>query len=206
MSYSKMDRLFPLHLTVMTESELAQSIAIALREDYGDFSSAVKVIGRQTGANLRAIKNWFEARHTPTSCHLLALARISPSTLKIVLGQMGGTDLYEAFILLSGTEKKTIQYPKLGLQNQSYSAENCTIAEARAPIIFEDMNRRQIWFLEQLRQNRRVRAADITAHWSVSTRTAKGDVAGVMRLQLIRFVGARKTGWYEAIHWPESDI
>lgn len=75
-------------------------VASALRHDYGDLPSAVKQIGLQTGANLRAIRNWYEGRHAPSSIHLLRLARSSPQILQLVLEQVGGAELADAFSLL----------------------------------------------------------------------------------------------------------
>ena len=42
------------------------------------------------------------------------------------------------------------------------------------------------------------KADHIAAIWQVSIRMAKYDVEVLVKTGLIRFVGARKTGWYEA--------
>lgn len=60
------------------------------------------------------------------------------------------------------------------------------------------LNQRQLWFLGELQNHKEVRAEDIATAWEVALRTAKRDVAGLSAAGMIRFVGARKTGWYEA--------
>jgi hypothetical protein len=59
MSQSKKDQLFPIKPKAISDDELAQIVASALRQDFGDTPSAVKRIGQLTNANLRAIKNWY---------------------------------------------------------------------------------------------------------------------------------------------------
>lgn len=205
MSYPKMDRLFPLENSRLTEVELALRIATALRDDFDDFSSSIKHIGQQTGANLRAIKNWIDARNAPSSIHLLALARISPSTLRIVLEQVGGSDLFDAFELLSPRPKSKKMTSKNIIPLTIYSAENCTINVSIAREVASKTNQRQLWFLGHLQQRRQLKARDIVVYWRVSTRTAKTDLARMIQMGLIRFVGAKKTGWYESLI-PEGFI
>jgi len=58
------------------------------------------------------------------------------------------------------------------------------------------VNDRQEWFLEQLAAVRQARAADLAAHWGVSEKTAKRDIAYLKRRGLIEFVGSPKKGFY----------
>ncbi len=185
MSRSKKDRLFPGGANRITDLELAELVAAALRQDYGDLPSAVKQIGRRTGANLRAIKNWYEARHAPSSSHLLTLARSSPGILKLVLEQVGGSDLFDAFQLLGGqSAAQKIRPPHVPI--------NVPI-KTSLPIL----NERQSWFLEALENEIQVRITDIAARYGVSLKTAKRDVAWLKSCNLILFIGARKTGRYQ---------
>ena len=115
MSRSKKDRLFPIKPQPVSDEELAKIVAFALHQDFGDSASAVKNIGRLTNANLRAIKNWYEARNAPSSGHLLLLARSSPSILKFILMQIGGEDLWDAFRLLSGHALASAPEPEMSV-------------------------------------------------------------------------------------------
>jgi hypothetical protein len=45
----------------------------------------MKTISIMTGANERAVKNWYQARNAPSAYHLVALARHSDDILRLVL-------------------------------------------------------------------------------------------------------------------------
>lgn len=169
----------------------------ALRHDYGDLPSAVKQIGIQTGESLRAIRNWYEGRHAPSSVHLLRLARSSPRILQLVLEQIGGTELAEAFGLLESTlgSREDSQSPIQ--QGQIYSEKNCTINDVEKQEAIESLNHRQRWFIVKLQtMERPVRTNDICIRWKVSARTAKSDIAKMVLLKLMCFKGSKKTGSY----------
>ena len=54
---------------------------------------------------------------------------------------------------------------------------------------------RQRWFLEQLVARKQIRSSDLAAHWSISEKTAKRDIADLKGKGLIEFVGAPKNGF-----------
>ena len=192
MSHVKKDRSFPIKPRAISDDELAQIVAAALRHDFGDMASAVKRIGQLTNANLRAIKNWYEARNAPSSGHLLLLARSSPSILKFILEQIGGEDLWDAFQLLSHHALTSAHEPETSVFSDGNSAENVPI---NVPL--KSMNERQRWFLILLRRKNKARAEDIASHFDVALKTAKRDIQALKDMSRIRFVGARKTGRYE---------
>ncbi len=199
MSYPKKDRVFPVKKTQMTEAELAQLVASALRHDYGDLPSAVKQIGLQTDANLRAIRNWYEGRHAPSSMHLLRLAKSSPQILQLVLQQIGGEELADAFSILAGRHESKTKGASVQKSDEVYGEKNCTINNKLSSELSEQLNKRQLWFLEELQSGKTIKTEGICIRWNVSLRTAKSDVARVVALQLVRFVGAKKTGYYALI-------
>lgn len=194
MSKSKKDRLFPIKPQAVSDEELARIVASALRQDFGDGASAVKRIGQLTNANLRAIKNWYEARNAPSSGHLLLLARSSPSILKFILMQIGGEDLWDAFRLLSSHALATAPEPETPVYSDRSVTKNVPI---NVPI--KSLNERQRWFLILLKRKNKARAEDIANHFEVALKTAKRDIEGLKDGGKIRFVGARKTGRYEII-------
>lgn len=49
------------------------------------------------------------------------------------------------------------------------------------------------------RQAYPARARDIAAHWKVSIKSARRDLAGLCACDLLRFVGARKNGRYQLV-------
>ncbi len=196
MSVPKKDRVFPVKSVGISDTELAKLVAAGLRKDYGDLPSAIKEIGLKTGANLRAIKNWYQGRNAPSSSHLLTLARSSPSILQIVLEQVGGADLRDAFMLLEMGDNKGMD-GKTILKNAPEIAENSfRIHVDISPAIAGKLNERQLWFLGILQQGQKLKTADIAAQWHVTDRSARGDVAALAELGLIRLEGSRKTGWY----------
>jgi hypothetical protein len=195
MSYAKKDRPFPIKPKAITDAELAKIVAAALRQDFGKSTSAVKRIGQTTSANLRAIRNWYEAKNCPSSGHLLLLARSSPSILKFVLQQIGGTDLWEMFELRQSTDEPRRSAAQ-GQSSKIYGEKYFTINVSLPPTAAGKLNQRQLWFLGQLQQKRPVKTGDIAAQWHTTTRTAKADVAKLVGMRLIRFEGARKTGRY----------
>ena len=194
MSRSKKDRLFPIKPQAVSDDELAKIVASALRHDFGESTSAIKQIGQLTNANLRAIKNWYEARNAPSSGHLLLLARSSPSILKFILVQIGGEDLWDAFRLLSHHALADAPEPETPPQKAKNTAKNVPI---NVPI--KSLNERQRWFLILLRRKNEASAEDIAGHFDVALKTARRDMEGLKEAGKIRFVGARKTGSYEII-------
>jgi len=194
MSHSKKDRLFPIKPQAVSDDELAKIVASALRHDFGDSASAIKRIGQLTNANLRAIKNWYEARNTPSSGHLLLLARSSPSILKFILQQIGGEDLWDAFQLLSHHALATVPEPETPIYSAKSVTENVPI---NVPL--KSLNERQRWFLLLLRRKKTACAEDITEHFGVALKTARRDIEALKSAKKIKFFGSKKTGSYEII-------
>ena len=62
--------------------------------------------------------------------------------------------------------------------------------------INETLSERQRWLLDQLSQGQKPRAKDIAAHFDVTEKTAKRDIAGLKARGLVEFTGAPKTGYY----------
>ncbi len=90
MSFQKNDRKVRL-----TNAEYGMAIAAALRDAFGDSRSAIKVVARVTGANERAVRNWFEAKNGPSGCHLISLLQHSDPVLIAVLSLSGRSILVE---------------------------------------------------------------------------------------------------------------
>ncbi len=197
MSFSKKEQVFRGRSGVIPDTELAQIIADALRNDFGESSSTIKKIGQVTNENLASIKHWYTARHVPSSAHLLVLARSSPSILKFVLEQIGGSDLVEAFGLLSSrdseNQKSTVPVPRGGI----YTDKIVSINVDMPLYLIGKLNGRQLWFLAMLRQGHAPKAEDLAIVCSTDIRTARRDVAELIKMKLIYFAGARKNGTYQ---------
>jgi hypothetical protein len=190
----KKDRSFPIKPRALSDDELTQIVAAALRQDFGDMVSAVKRIGQLTNTNLRAIKNWYEARNTPSSGHLLLLARSSPSILKFIMEQIGGEDLWDAFHLLSYHAPTSTQGP----EKADFKAK-ITYKNVRINVPRKSLNARQRWFLILLHHKNTASAEDIVGHFGVAIKTAERDLVSLKEVGKIRFVGSKRTGSYEII-------
>lgn len=80
-------------------------IAGALRREFGAVPGAVKQVVRITGANERAVRNWFEARNAPSGENLVALMRQSEEVLETVLQLAGRQELVTARRLSGARDK-----------------------------------------------------------------------------------------------------
>jgi hypothetical protein len=87
-------------------------IADALRRDLGKTHAAVKTVVERTGANERAVKNWFAAKNGPNGHHLVKLMQTSDGVLEAVLIMAGRGDLVAAK-KLADTEQLLIQMLEL---------------------------------------------------------------------------------------------
>jgi predicted HTH transcriptional regulator len=58
------------------------------------------------------------------------------------------------------------------------------------------VNERQRWFLDEITNGIACGAAEVAAHFHVTEKTAKRDLADLKARQLIEFVGAPKNGFY----------
>lgn len=197
MSFSKMDQVFPSKLGRLSETEFAEIVAHALRHDFGETPSAIKHIGKLTGANLRTIKNWYKAGNMPSSVHLLLLGKSSSTLLKFILEQLGGGDLRDAFELLNGHMTGTKGELKFSSDGGIYSDNFVTINVIVETSDIYDLNQRQLWFLGQLQKDLKLKAEDISEIWKVTLRTAKRDVAVLIEKKIICFMGPKKTGCYK---------
>lgn len=83
----------------------AETVADALRREFGGTPAAVKVVVRLTRANERAVKNWFDAKNGPSGENLMILLRHSDEVLESVLQLAGRQDLIVARKLAGAREK-----------------------------------------------------------------------------------------------------
>lgn len=82
-----------------------EAVAGALRREFGAVPGAVKQVVRITGANERAVRNWFEARNAPSGENLVALMRQSEEVLETVLQLAGRQELVTARRLSGARDK-----------------------------------------------------------------------------------------------------
>lgn len=78
---------------VLLESDLAQQIGEALRQELGATRQSSKTIMRWTGVSDTTARLWLCGRVSPSGAHLVALAANSPSVMTVFLTLSGHTDL-----------------------------------------------------------------------------------------------------------------
>ena len=180
----------------------AETIAELLKREHGGTHRAVKQVMRLTDASERTVKHWLAAQHGPDTVFFLRLLTNSPVIRAFVIGliessQGAGQDRQVAGQQAARLSSKT---PDTQLPRQD-RRQNDRINDPKTdPIndpITDALNERQRWFLSRVGAGHQCRAADISAYWKVSPKTARRDVAGLCALGLIRFTGARRNGRYQ---------
>jgi hypothetical protein len=89
---SKSGKSFPMGDHQVRPS-FTQTIASALKAEFGGGPSALKSVARITGANERAVRNWFEGKNGPSGENLIILVQHSDTVLQTVLGLANRRDL-----------------------------------------------------------------------------------------------------------------
>lgn len=74
----------------------AVAISEALHREFEGNASAVKTIAKLTGANERAVKNWYDGKNGPSGEFLVILCRHSEQVFEAVLTLSGRNDVLEA--------------------------------------------------------------------------------------------------------------
>lgn len=184
MSFTNNDQVF--HR--ISEQELSEIIAYNLRKDHGYHGSSVKNIARMIGLNPRIVRNWYEGRNIPSLSNFLRLISCSPSLMKSFLELAESTQ--------NGRSSTAVKTDALSQANNNYGDISVTINVELNRKTLLKLNQRQLWFYGFLQKGMSVNAEDIANVWDVNIRTAKRDIAGLVALNLIEFVGAPKTGRY----------
>ena len=163
-------------------------------------ASAVKQIAQITGAETLTVSNWYQGKNVPSSRHLLDLARVSPSILRFVLSQIGGELLVEAYDIFTDRANHPTHHPHT-VKASVISNENVSDNVSINPAFSMSINRRQQWFLVQLRAGANVTAKDIATNWDVDVRTAWRDIDSLIKSKHVRFTGSRRLGHYHTVNF-----
>jgi hypothetical protein len=198
MSPSKKDRNLPAGSGLISDAQLAQIIASALREDFGDTPSAIKKIGRLTSANLRAIKNWYSGTNAPSSRYLLILARMSPTILRFILMQVGGEDLWDVFDHFHRSNPQPTEGEPAKRKGRPGRPEGPPRPmDVTMDVTLITSKERGDWFMAELIGGRKAKARDLAEHCNVDLRTARRDISMLVRSRRAVFRGSKRNGWYE---------
>jgi hypothetical protein len=83
----------------------SDAIARALHREFDSTHAAVKTVVALTGANERAVRNWFEGKNGPNGEFLIALCRHSNQVLDTFLLLAGRTDHLKARKVVEAKQK-----------------------------------------------------------------------------------------------------
>lgn len=197
--------LHPWNGLARSTKDYAQLIADALRQEHGDTHRAVKTIMRWTGASERSVKNWLSGEFGPSGYFLVRLCVKSPAVRGLVMELLVEPDMVAPPIGDGSTEAESAM---------PTSAHSC-VSESAPPEANRDtirdiirdidvpnrhlLNERQLWFLTRVATGDRCLAADLAAHWQVSEKTARRDIALLKGWGLILYVGTLRRGRYVAV-------
>lgn len=192
MSFHKTAQVF----SELTQEEIAKLIAEMLRDQYGKTGSARKIIGRKMGVDPRTVKNWYEGKSAPSLAHFLILARSSPMIASWFLECCGYDALAEILLARSRVEENGATTPRL----EFYSIKIDPIKMKNSLEAIQNLNQRQVWFYGQIQQGKLITVRDLVEIWQIGSATAKRDIAGLVDLELITYVGSKRTGFYMVIY------
>ncbi len=199
-------RKLPVWAGVLSGREIyARTVADLLRKEHGDSYRVIKQLMLQTDASERTVKHWLSGQHGPDAVHFLRLVVSSPIIRAFVLGLIEGP--------ASKPVDALVDRNTMAAQREAYIAgEAAYSSPARAgrddgpndgpyrdPIGDPDpveLNDRQRWFLARLTDGGWCRAKEIMTAWKVSLKTARRDIHGLRRAQLVEYVGSRRKGRY----------
>lgn len=173
--------------TQITDRQVAVLVAQALRHEHAATDAVVKRIARATQASPTTVRKWYEGQNAPSSANLLTLMGTYEGVLQTMLHILGRGELLES-------ENKGGDAPLNALRQAVYGDRFVTINVVVSAKAASHLNQRQLWFVGQLQQDVVARAEDISLVWEISLRTAKRDIAGLVRAKVIQFSGARKKG------------
>jgi hypothetical protein len=106
MSFTKNDRKNrSMHGKTLHAERFADAIARALHREFDHTHAAVKTVVALTGANERAVRNWFDAKNGPNGEFLIALCRHSDQTLETFLLLAGRTEHVKARKVVEAKQK-----------------------------------------------------------------------------------------------------
>jgi hypothetical protein len=91
--------------TTIPPKRFADAIATALRRECGGTHAAIKTVVALTGANERAVKNWFDAKNGPSGEYVIALCAHSDDVLETLLLMAGRTEHVKAKKIVDATNK-----------------------------------------------------------------------------------------------------
>jgi len=188
MSHKNKGKVFP----ILSPENTALILGEILQEIYGGSPPTIKAIAALTSADLKTIKNWYAGRNVPHLSHFLELCGCDPVFLCAVLRQIG----HEALAVYLELSRTPDQEANEGVSLEVYSIIFDPINGGKSLDLVRQLNIRQVWFYGELKNGHATSLTDLMRFWDVGEATAKRDLSELVRLGLIRHVGAKRNGYY----------
>ncbi len=182
---------------LVTGQGVSEMVSRSLRLEHQNDMSSVKRISRISGINMHTVSKWYASANAPSSAHLLTLATIYPEVLKGVLETIGRTDIWR-YCLANDIPKNMSQ--AIGENRSANSIYRDKFVHVNVVANLNDitaLNLRQLWFVGELQNGKEIKSTDLTQMWGKSSKTSKRDIQGLIKVGMIKFVGAAKNGCYE---------
>lgn len=198
MTYSESDHIWSANMAADLEQKMLLQIVEIFIQEHENARALSKHVSKKTGLPPDTIKKWKNGRNPPRLGHFLLLLKHYPDVLKFLVELVAHSNGAEKE-KTAPTSSLAEALPVGAADPEIYSAEYCTINLSLPLRIANELNQRQLWFLGLLQQGERRKAEHIASTWQVSHRMAMYDVETLIKQGLIRFRGAKKNGWYEAV-------
>ncbi len=141
---------------------------------------------------MRSIWNWYNGLYAPNLLNFILLSQKVPFLIQVFLELCNKSEIWNAYQVKINSSELVNNLSKNLKNDKSYTL----IFDGIKPEHLKVMNQRQLWFLENIVSGNNVRKADISEFWQVSRSTSERDIAALVELSIIKFIGSKKSGRY----------
>jgi transcriptional regulator with XRE-family HTH domain len=200
MSQRKYDLIWSCQTAGYLEQKIGEKVAEILRREHAGEGCHIRNISSKTGISSNTIRKWYGGRKPPYLAHFMILAKYYPAILQMFLEGAGHEYLIPHIRPEKQEPESTAEHCAKPRTLQNEAEKNFRLHADLDPRIAGELNNRQLWFWGLIKQEQQARTAAICAQWpSITDRTARSDVAKLVKMNLIRFVGEKKHRQYEMI-------
>jgi len=189
MSFPKKNQVLPKKIN---DELLAGFVSEQLRKAHENDSSAIKRIAARTGVSTFTITKWYQGKNAPKGSHLLRLAANYPSIFEAILQLIDP----ECFCIEVSNNHRVYKVC-IRTRYDGFYWDNFVHLGLSLPMdVICKLNVRQIWFLSELNSGKNISTLDLATKWGKSHKSAARDISQLVQLELVLFVGSKKTGRY----------
>jgi len=189
MSFPKKNQVLP---EKINDEILAGFVSEQLRKAHENDTSAIKRIAARTGVSTFTIAKWYQGKNAPKGIHLLRLAANYPSIFEAILQFIDP----ECFCIEVSNNHRVYKVC-IRTRYDGVYWDNFVHLDLSLPMdVICKLNVRQIWFLSELNSGKNISTLDLAAKWGKSHKSAARDISQLVQLELVLFVGSKKTGRY----------